>query len=464
MRLLEIIIIAALLPPLIWAVFSRKRPNWLVIFPVAGALFVILHLFTEGYRWQMVPAYGFTAVFLILSLRWITGSVTAPRLGWLTALLGLLGWLIAVALPVALPVPRLPDPTGPYAIGTFTTFLVDENRLESYTEEPDDNRELVVQVWYPAASRAGEPAQYIEDLAVAGPVIAAQFGLPAFLLNHVNLTELDVWQNAPVASNEVPFPVVIFSHGLSGIRMQNTTMVRELVSHGYIVAAVDHTYANALSILPDGRVFVYDPARIFPSGRSNPEEGNPLVRVWANDIAFLLDEMAMWNQADGHLLNGRFNLDQVGIFGHSTGGGATLQFCLQDARCQAGVGLDSWLLPVDDTILSQGPGQPFMFIGTPDWLGPENKARGEDIFNNLSQDGYSLALANTAHYDFTDLALLSPLTPQLGLSGTIDSSYSLGIQNEYLLAFFNQYLKGEPAPLLAATSPYPELTISRLIR
>ncbi|MCB9006502.1 MAG: hypothetical protein H6656_03860 [Ardenticatenaceae bacterium] len=71
-----------------------------------------------------------------------------------------------------------------------------------------------------------------------------------------------------------------------------------------------------------------------------------MVQVWAGDIAFLLDEMAEWNQETGHLLNGRFNLNRVGVFGHSTGGGAMMEFCLQDGRCQAGVGLDSWLLPV----------------------------------------------------------------------------------------------------------------------
>jgi len=111
--------------------------------------------------------------------------------------------------------------------------------------------------------------------------------------------------------------------------------------------------------------------------------------------------------------------------------------------------------------LTQGPAQPFMFIGTPEWLGEDNKARGEAIFNGLTQDSYNLTLANTAHYDFTDLALLSPLTPQLGLSGTIDSHYSATIQLEYLLAFFNHTLKGEAAPLLDAPSPYPELTIER---
>ncbi len=461
MRLYEIFILGLLLPPLFWALFSRQRPTWLTVFPVAGALSTILHLFVEGYRWQMVPAYGLTAVFLILAPRWVSGTQNGPRLGWLLALLGLLTWLIAVALPVAMPVPQLPGPTGPYAIGTFTTQLVDETRPEIYTEDPNDNREVMVQVWYPAAERTGEPAYYLPDLDVAGPVIAEQFGLPAFLLNHINLTELDVWQGAPAANDGAPFPVIIFSHGLSGIRMQNTAMVRELVSHGYIVGAVDHTYGNALSVFPDGRVFIYDPTRLFTDGRSTPTEANPLVRQWADDMAFLLDTMAGWNEEAGHELNGRFDFNHVGIFGHSTGGGATVQFCLQDNRCQAGVGLDSWVLPVGEAVLTQELAQPFMFIGTPEWLGDENKRRGEAIFNGLTQDSYNLTLANTAHYDFTDLALLSPLTPQLGLSGTINSRYSVEIQSEYLLAFFNHTLKGEAAPLLTAPSPYPELTIGR---
>ncbi|WP_420644840.1 alpha/beta hydrolase family protein [Candidatus Leptofilum sp.] len=464
MRTFEILLLIVLLFILLWLLFSRKRPHWLLILPGLATLFAALHLAFEGYRWQMIPAYGLTAVFFLLALRWRDATSKPLRLAWLGALLGLLIWLVAVALPVAMPVPFLPDPTGPYAIGTFTTFLVDENRLENYTEDPDDNRELVVQVWYPAANRDGETATYLPDLEIAGPVIAEQFGLPAFLVSHVNLTDLDIWLDVPAAGDAAPYPVIIFSHGLTGIRMQNTTMVRELVSHGYVVAAIEHSYANAITIFPDGRVFVYKPSRIFPSGSSNPVEGNPLVNIWANDIGFLLDTMAVWNDEAGHLLNGRLNLDQVGIFGHSTGGGATMQFCLQDSRCRAGVGLDSWLLPVDDTVMTQGPSQPFMFISAPRWLGPDNQARGQAIFNNLTADGYNLVLDDTQHYDFTDLALLSPLTPQLGLSGSIDSTYSLTIQSKYLLAFFDQYVRERPSDVLTQPSPYPELTIERNLK
>ena len=78
-----------------------------------------------------------------------------------------------------------------------------------------------------------------------------------------------------------------------------------------------------MSVFPDGRVIVYDAGRVFPSGESNPVEGMPLVQTWADDMAFLLDEMAHWQTEPDHLLNGRFNLEQRWIFGHSTGGGAT---------------------------------------------------------------------------------------------------------------------------------------------
>jgi hypothetical protein len=226
------------------------------------------------------------------------------------------------------------------------------------------------------------------------------------------------------------------------------------------VGAVDHTYANAIAVFPDERVIFYDEDRVFPTDEPRYVQANGLIEVWAADMSFLLDQMASWNEGDV-LFNGRLDTQNVGVFGHSTGGGATVEFCLTDDRCQAGIGLDSWVLPVTEALLVDGPTQPFMFISTPAWLGPENQARGQEIFNGLTANGYQLSLANTGHYDFSDLVLLTPLSAQLGLSGSINSQYGLAIQNEYIVAFFNQYLHGEESELLKRPSAYPELTIER---
>ncbi|MFH1740370.1 MAG: hypothetical protein ABIH23_15285, partial [bacterium] len=46
---------------------------------------------------------------------------------------------------------RLPQTTGPYAIGTCLVHLIDESRQEECTpEDPNDKREIMVQIWYPA--------------------------------------------------------------------------------------------------------------------------------------------------------------------------------------------------------------------------------------------------------------------------------------------------------------------------
>ena len=463
MRLFELLTILTLVPFVVAPLF-KKRPFWINYIPFVAGIFALLSLAIEQYRWQMFPAYLLLFICILIAILNIRRRKDYGR-SWLTILAAIVGmvWIfIAFAIPIALPVPQFIETTGPYGIGTESYYLVDESREEIYTAENGDPRELMAQIWYPTEKDAsGTAAPYLDALDVAGPVLAQQFELPSFLLEHINLADTGTLSDVPVANGDEPFPIILFSHGLTGIRGQNTAMVRELVSHGYVVAAVDHTYANALSVFPDGRVILYDPKRVFASGQANPVEGVQLVQVWAADLGFLLDQLTNWSEEEGHLLNGRLDVDNVGVFGHSTGGGTTLRFCLDDNRCRAGAPLDSWVLPVGEDVLTTPPTQPFLFINTPEWLGPFNQERGRAIFDVLPNAGYELTLAETGHYDFTDIPLLTPLTPQIGLSGGIDAEYSLRLQNEYLLAFFNRYLKNEAAPLLEEASPYPELSIER---
>lgn len=463
MRLLELLLLLTLLPPIVFAFFPQQPPRWVAAMPLFTLVLLLLHLAIEQPRWQMFPAYLLLALLLLVYLWPLLFPSETFEKRWSVAiplgLLALLTWAVAVALPIVIPVVSLAAPTGPYAVGTAVRYLVDESRTETYSDDATGKRELMAQIWYPADEVANaKRAVYLPALNVMAPVLANQFGLPAFLFNHINLTEMAIYDEPPVAQTEAPFPVLLFSHGLSGLRMQNTAMFQELASHGYVVASVDHTYGNAVTVFPDGRVILYDDTRIFPSDEPRDVQGNALINVWAADLAFLLDEMTAWNE-DGGMFDGRFDTQNVGVFGHSTGGGTALEFCLIDDRCKAAAPLDSWVLPVSNDRLANGLNQPVLFISTPQWLGPENRAKGLEIFNTLSTDGYNVAIANTGHYDFSDLVLLSPLTARIGLSGSINSRYSIGIQNAYLVAFFDRYLRGEDRELLERPSPYPEVSI-----
>ncbi|MCA9926192.1 MAG: hypothetical protein KC421_27665, partial [Anaerolineales bacterium] len=309
MRLFEMLLILINVPFVLWGFSPRGRPKWTAVFPLLSMMLIGLHLAVEGYRWQMVPAYLLTLILLWQGIRPFLNTRQAKRpfviLG--NALLMLL-LIAAAALPMLLPVPQLPDTTGPYAVGTTTLALVDETRLEPYSNDPDDKRELVMQIWYPANSTGSEPeAVYLPHLEIAGPIIAERFGLPAFLFNHVNLTPLHIRQDAPILENDASFPVILFSHGLNSIRVQSMTIVRELASHGYVVAAVDHTFAAALTVFPDGRIVFYDAKRLFTNGKSNPEEANQLVKQWANDLDFMLDQLMLWQAEAGNRFNGRLD-------------------------------------------------------------------------------------------------------------------------------------------------------------
>src|SRR5262249_37769797 len=59
---------------------------------------------------------------------------------------------------------ELPTLTGKLAVGRTSFHWVDASRPEAMTDNPDDRRELMVTIWYPAESATGETAPYIDNL------------------------------------------------------------------------------------------------------------------------------------------------------------------------------------------------------------------------------------------------------------------------------------------------------------
>ncbi len=322
----------------------------------------------------------------------------------------------------------------------------------------------MVQIWYPAEPAPGAaPGPWMAEAAIAGPAIARRLDLPSFLFSHLRLARTHAVFDAPVAAGAAPYPVLLFSHGWGGLRTQNVAQVEELASHGYVVVAMDHTYGAVVTVFPDGRTALWNQS-ILPFGAAQAEfdqAANQLIEVWAGDIRFVLDQVSSGPFRE-HL-----DLKKVGVFGHSTGGGATVVFCTQDPRCQAGLAMDAWLEPVPQAVIAAGLDQPFYFMRSAAWEQPSRNPKNDqleaDMLANLRGPGYRIAIEGTAHFDFSSLPLFSPLTPVLGLKGPIDGLRVNQIVNTYSLAFFNQALKNLPDPLLDGPSPaYPEVITFQL--
>jgi len=418
-----------------WAIDARRRPTGGVRLALAAGLLATLaaHALLEGVRWQLVPVYLGIALFVSRLLR------SRMRLnGVISGVLAVLG----VALGLLFPVPDLPRPTGSYAVGTFSFDVTDSARREIFTDEPNDFRRVAVQVWYPATAQPGvRPEPWLSRADVMGPAIAAWIRLPVFVFSHAGLIRGNAVADAPWSEAQTKWPLLIYSHGWGGFRQINATQSEALASQGYVVVAIDHPYGALAATFADGTVIPNKPS-LLPK-RGTPEflpAAQRLEDVYARDITFVLDELARRNAADSTFA-GRLDLERVGFFGHSTGGGAVVIACSRDPRCKALAGQDTWIEPVPDEIVAAGIDRPALYLRSEEWTGDDNDARLSRFIAASTGAVRSLSIPRSAHYDFTLIPLFSPLAPYLGLKGPIPADEIMPLIDMEMVRFYERVLK-----------------------
>jgi len=469
MRSLEItILLLNLLALLLMYLALQPRLRW-VRFLSAGAVVITLgHLILEHYRWQMVPSYALTAALFVLSLPSLLKNTNqAPAHGTLAYIAGVFGflwWAVSAALPIVLPVPRLPVPPGPYAVGSVVYDWTDTTRAEAYSSDPNAKRELMVQIWYPAQPMAdAKLVPFLDNFDVALPAFADFLKLPAFALDHLRLVRTHTYGAAPIRSDGAPYPVVIYSHGYTGYRTASFNQMEALASSGYVVIAIDHPYAAAFTVFSNGRVVLNDPATLPPAGRDLPGDQQAREKLQATVVAderFVMDQLQLLSagKLDSRFA-GKLDLQRIGLTGVSLGGGAIVWACHLDVRCKAGLAQDGWYEPLPATVVSEPLRQPFMFMqsDTKMWK-MDNLARLDTLYQGVGAPAFHLKLAGVLHDDFGDYPLLTPLGWLLPERGTLNGEATVHVVDAYLLAFFDKYLKNQPSPLLNGPSlDYPEV-------
>ena len=235
MRPLEILIPLLLSIYLLW---QGPRPNIIRYLPLFVLVLTLIHLAIEKYRWQMIPIYGLTVILVIVSLIKLQAAVDLKPLGSYLIFCLL---IVSTALPVLLPVPVIPAPSGPYQVGTRIIELTDTSRKEIYSGK-DEARRFLIQVWYPSEPGSStEQARWMDKAEIYAPAVSQEIGMPSFFLGHLALVKVPAYKNATVAKADQGYPVILFSHGWQGFNAQNTGQALQLASNGYVVVGVQHT-------------------------------------------------------------------------------------------------------------------------------------------------------------------------------------------------------------------------------
>ncbi len=464
MRRFEFLLVFAALFAVAWpAVFGVRTRRGIVF----GALFVafLIHWRAEGLRWQMIPLYV-TALALAIG----DVIVVERKVDWTSriarGIFGVAGVILAMVPALILPVPQLPVPSGPEAIGTVTVELVDNERQEIYGDDPGGPRRLPIQVWYPAeAGETAAPTPWAEDWELVAPAMAELAGFPSFFLDQTRYTTSHAGADLQVSPGT--FPVVVYSHGWTDFRGIAVNQIETLVSHGYIVIAPDHTYGASVTRLADGEVVPYFPAALpnedDVEAEVYAEASRTLLDVYAADLISILNALEVGEQGPFGALASSADLTRIGLYGHTAGGGAAVQVCLQDERCDAVLGLDPWVEPMSDETIALEATRPALFMRSDEWRDTENDAVLRGISERSAGVTYWIGVEGTNENDFLVVPLLSPITSEVGVTGSIAAGRILPIIDRYLLGFFDVFLL-ETGSAALDTASFEEVTVEIIRR
>jgi len=350
----------------------------------------------------------------------------------------------------------LPKPTGPFPVGMRRLAMTDADRDEPATDNTTDHRELAVVLFYPAAEAPPElRAEYMDDY--TAKIWAKDSGL--WQRFHLNIVT-QVFKNAPAAPQPIRLPVVVFSHELFSLPENYQTVLSELASHGFVVAAINHTHASAASAIPPGR-FVAE--RIWPHGFASLENREKALTqylsTWTDDVRFVISELARLDEEASFFLAGRLNMDRVGVCGHGYGGRAAAAVLDADPRVKAGVTLQAW--GSEGARRPAGSDKPLLDIIA------QRLEPGAAIGDRRDPATFHLVVDGAVPRSFSDVDLvrarfaLRPPDPETA-GKIIDPLRAIQITNAYVVAFFDRYLRDGKNDLFdQAKPPFVEAELVR---
>lgn len=376
-----------------------------------------------------------------------------------------------------------PEPTGPYPVGVRDFEFVD-TKYPIDRDEDSAGRRLMVRVWYPAVAE-GERRQYFEgrELEVLGrSVIKA---LSSFIPNESLLDPLaevltHSYVNAPIAKDIDRIPTLVFSHGGLSYVSQNTSLMEDLASHGYLCFSVSHPGGSSGVIYPNGDEVAYDPvyrdailslvANPDPEGRGSKEiekrykaalrlvdDGGlgPWAPRWRDDMLAVADFIETQDGGDALAdIVAKADLQKLAYFGMSYGASAAVSAAQIDQRAVAAVNFDGTHFLSD--VLGSDVRVPLLVLSSE----PLESYSNEFFFEPLEsmgdrQDIVRIKIPDITHMELFDIIFLPPnYREQLPGGGRAQGMRVHKTISGFMRGFFDHYLKGKD-------NGYPEAQFER---
>lgn len=238
---------------------------------------------------------------------------------------------------------------GPQAVGVRTLTIAGATVEAFYPAEAEDEFDRYdLRDWMPAEDQEKIP----DDVAP--------------------LYEFPAYRDARATTG--PYPVVLFSHGFGGYRLQSSVLNATMASWGYVVLAPEHPERNLTAVL---------------------ESGVPMTDDSTATLLAVLD--ALEDEVPAGLPD--LDLDLVAVSGHSAGGAAAMSVA-SDARFDLAIG---WATASFEE-LAEFDTPTVIIAGSVDRVAAA--ARSKALYDTRVSPKLYASIENAGHLAFSDICLI----------------------------------------------------------
>ena len=399
-------------------------------------------------------------------------------------------FIAVAAAQTATPQFELPAPTGKLPIGTTRWVVTDASRDETFA--PGRKRDIEIIAWYPAgASGALGAAPYMRN----GMEEALAFGRLAKVgdaWNGLAAVKTHAVIDAAPAATPARFPVILFQHGYTGLPSAYTALIEDLASHGWAVLNLVHPYEASGAKLADGTIVtILDDKGTMRSGitdvinewgaedstmkqvteAASDAEKERLMRGYLDTLKHSVQVVTRWTLDAKYALDhfpkdgaagriaSKLDLTRLGVAGHSMGGVAGAQFCVEDRRCKAALNLDG--IPQYGPMIDAKMPAPFLMVYS---ARPGRTGASDIIYKRSASKYYRVDVNDTLHIDFSDMNFWGAPLRQRGAYGKIDPARAAAITRTVVREFFGQEILQQPSALLSGKQTMPDATVIQVKR
>lgn len=228
-------------------------------------------------------------------------------------------------------------------IGRVIRLLEDTERKETLIQ-CNENRKVIISFYYPIDENWKEDGQALymklyrprEDEFINRFKEIVPLENDREKIKFLKKITTNIYNDAPISKKQVAYPIIIQSTGLGAPRDYMTFNIEKLVSEGYVVFTISHTYDSMLATLPNGEIL--EPLK----KELTQDEKKKLIDIRKDDILFVLNKLEQLNNEDDVIKN-KLDLQRIGVVGYSLGGAAVFKASQCDSRIKTIVLFDASL-------------------------------------------------------------------------------------------------------------------------